>query len=273
MPTELSTSLRPTRAQLLAAFGGDPLSVESLLDFCSIPVEALARLASLAGEEDWGEKDFVLLKCLAVQLRLAIEQGRYVWNGAELVLRAGNLGSAGGEELYLGLVRGEETPWLLERVGERPPDCESLEAADLSVWPVLDPSREVVIACDLAFLRAKLGALAGLSLIAQNAALTGAVVWALRRGHAVRQVHGQSRGYFLPVYLTRREGAPDLVAPIQVQSRRLVVRTLLDPHSAYAPARAVVERREQLAPWLIAAWQASEEDAPAAAAATAPDEA
>jgi len=62
----------------------------------------------------------------------------------------------------------------------------------------------------------------------------------------------------VPVYLNSREdllGAPDLVAPLIVQDGRFVVRALLKPHSAYAPARAVVERCEQLPPWLLGAWE------------------
>jgi hypothetical protein len=37
----------------------------------------------------------------------------------------------------------------------------------------------------------------------------------------------------------------------------MVVRTLLDPHVAYSPARAVVERWEQLPAWLLDAWDAA----------------
>jgi len=76
------------------------------------------------------------------------------------------------------------------------------------------------------------------------------VEWSLRRGLAIRQLRGQSRGYFAPVHLTDRDGAPELVAPVQVQSGRLVVRALIEPRSAYSTARAVVERREQLPGWL-----------------------
>ena len=134
-------------------------------------------------------------------------------------------------------------------------------------WPVLDPRNEVVIACDFASeeRRAKLGSLAEASLVVQSSAIAGAVHWALHRNLAVRQIHGGGRGFFVPVYLTSRDDltvAPELVAPIQVQSNRLVVRTLLDPHVAYSPARAVVERWEQIQSWLLDAWdQATEGNA------------
>jgi hypothetical protein len=100
--------------------------------------------------------------------------------------------------------------------------------------------------------------------VARIAALAGAVSWSLYRGLAVRQLHGGGRGYFVPVYLRSREdltAAPDVVVPIATQGERLVVRTLLEPHVAYAPARAVVERCEQLPPWLLDAWDAAVESA------------
>jgi hypothetical protein len=89
------------------------------------------------------------------------------------------------------------------------------------------------------------------------------VHWSLHRSLAVRQIHGGGRGFFVPVYLSSRDDltvAPELVAPIQVQSNRLVVRTLLDPHVAYSPARAVVERWEQIPSWLLDAWDQATED-------------
>ena len=149
-------------------------------------------------------------------------------------------------------------------VGERPSTAELPEPADLGDWPALDARNEVVIACDLASeeRRAQLGKLSELPLVLQSSTIAGAVHWALHRNLAVRQIHGGGRGYFVPVYLSSREDltvAPELVAPVQVQSNRLVVRTLLDPHVAYSPARAVVERWEQLPSWLLDAWDAATE--------------
>ena len=95
-------------------------------------------------------------------------------------------------------------------------------------------------------------------------ALSGAVSWALHRGLAVRQLHGGTRGHFVPVFLTQREDltlAPDHVVPVLYQSRRVIVRTLLDSHVAYPPARALVERWEQLPTWLIDSWDSNAEAA------------
>jgi hypothetical protein len=253
---------RPSREELLADFGEEYLSIQSLFQFCFVPGGRLNLLKELTPIEEWGQNNFVLLKYLAVHVRLAIEQGRYLWNGDQIVLAAGRLSSTKGMPLYIGLVQNstpDENPWVLNWVGERPSTAELPEPADLGCWPAFEPGREVVIACDLSAedRRARLGTLADLEPLIQGAAIAGAVHWALYRRLFVRQIHGGGRGYFVPVYLTSRDDltiAPEFVAPIQVQGERLIVRTLLEPHVAYSPARAVVERWEQLPPWLLDAW-------------------
>lgn len=278
MASDLATrGERPTREQLLADFGDEYLSIQSLFQFCFVPGGRLSLLKELTPVEEWGMNNFVLLKYLAVHVRLSIEQGRFVWNGDQMVLTAGRLFSTKGVPLYVGLVRNstpEENPWVLNWVGERPSTAELPEPAHLGEWPMLDARNEVVIACDLGSddRRAKLGALAEASPVVQSAAIAGAVHWSLHRHLAVRQIHGGGRGYFVPVYLSNRDDltvSPELVAPIQVQSGRLVVRTLLEPHVAYSPARAVVERWEQLPSWLLDAWDQATEGNDAAAT---PDE-
>ena len=269
MATDLATreAPHPSREQLLVDFGEEYLSIQSLFQFCFVPGGRLNLLKELTPPEEWGQNNFVLLKYLAVHVRLAIEQGRYAWNGDQIVLAAGRLSSTKGMPLYLGLVRNstpDENPWVLNWVGERPSTAELPEPADLGAWPALDPRGEVVIACDLAAdeRRTKLGGLADAPFVIQVSAIAGAVHWSLHRRLAVRQIHGGGRGYFVPVYLTSRDDltvAPELVAPIQVQGERLIVRTLLEPHVAYSPARAVVERREQLPTWLLDAWDAATE--------------
>jgi hypothetical protein len=270
MAPETATATRPARAQLVAAFGADYLSIESLFEFCFLPPDQLEALKALAQPEEWGEKGFVLLKYMAVHVRLAMEEGLYVWDRDQIVQRAGQLVTAAGLPIYLGLApnpKPDENPWVLSWVGERPSTVEILKPVDLDAWPALDRDSEVVVACDLAFLRSKLGALTSLPLATQLSAITGAVGWSVRQNLAARQFHGANRGYFVPVHLTDRDGAPELVAPVQVQSGRLLVRTLLDPHVAYAPARAVVERREQLPRWLVEVWERATGDAEDAGAA------
>ncbi len=258
---------RASRDELLACFGPDYLSIQSLFSFCFVPGGRLSFLKELTLEEHWGDNNFALLKYLAVHVRLAIEQGRYAWNGEQVVLCAGRLCTPNGAPIYIGLIRNanpDENPWVLNWVGERPSCQELPEPPDLGEWPALDPAAEPVIACDLASdeRRPPLPVVAGLPLAAQVAALSGALSWSLRRGLAVRQIHGGGRGYFAPLFLASRDDVtlePDLVAPIHVQSGRLVVRALLEPQVAYAPARAVVERWEQLPAWLLDAWDAAAE--------------
>lgn len=259
---------RPTRAQLLGDFAGDYLSIQSLFHFCFVPGGRLSLLEELTLDEHWGDNDFVLLKYLAVHIRLSIEQGRYVWNGDQIVLTAGKLTTPTGAPIHIGLVQNntpDENPWVLNWVGERP-SCNELPAPpDLGTWPELDPSAEVVVTCDLdpEERRARLPEIGGLGVVAQLSALAGAIQWSLHRRLAAPQIHGSGRGYFAPVYLTSRDDvscAPDLVAPLVVQEKRIVVRTLLEPHVAYPPARIVAERWEQLPNWLIDAWDRATED-------------
>jgi hypothetical protein len=269
MASDLATrgAVRPLREQLLADFGDEYLSIQSLFQFCFVPGGRLSLLKESTPVEEWGMNNFVLLKYLAVHIRLSIEQGRYVWNGDQIVLTAGRLFSTKGVPLYIGLVRNntpDENPWVLNWVGERPSTAELPEPADLGEWPPLDARNEVVVACDFSSeeRRAKLGLLGQATTVVQSSAIAGAVHWALHRNLAVRQIHGGGRGYFAPVYLGSREDltvSPELVAPLQVQSNRLVVRTLLEPHVAYSPARAVVERWEQLPSWLLDAWDQATE--------------
>ena len=252
----------PTRGELLRDFGEEYLSIQSLFQFCFVPGGRLSFLKELAPEEEWGVNNFVLLKYLAVQVRLAIEQGRYVWNGEQIVLTAGRLCTTKGVPIYLGLVRNstpDENPWVLNWVGERPSCAELPEPPDLGEWPALDPAAEIIIACDVSSeeRRVRLPEIGEASTLLQASALSGAVHWSIHRDLSVRQIHGGGRGYFVPLFLTSRDdlsAAPDLVAPLLVQSGRVVVRTLLDAHVAYSPARAVVERWEQLPPWLLDAW-------------------
>ena len=253
----------PTTGELLAQFGEEYLSINSLFQFCFVPGGRLSLLKELTLEEEWGANNFVLLKYLAVHVRLAIEQERYVWNGDQIVMTAGRLGTPNGTPIFLGLVRNAspgENPWVLNWVGERPRCPELPEPGDFGAWPELDSAKEIVIACDLADeeRRARRPVIGDLPVVTQMATLTGALDWSIRRGLAIKQIHGGGRGWFVPVYLSNRDdltAIPDLVAPVLVQRDRLAVRAFLEPHVAYSPARAVVERWEQLQPWVLDAWE------------------
>jgi hypothetical protein len=144
----LRGSPRTTREQLLSDFGEEYLSIQSLFQFCFVPGGRLSLLKELTPMEEWGMNNFVLLKYLAVHIRLSIEQGRYVWNGDQIVLTAGRLFSVKGVPLYVGLVRNstpDENPWVLNWVGERPrsdaPNWEPFptRCSSLRARPSLEP--------------------------------------------------------------------------------------------------------------------------------------
>ena len=242
MKAELST--RSTRAQLLEAVRSvDRTEVEKQL---GLSADRLSVVKSCVAPEDWGDDDAVLHRYLALHIPLAIEQGRYVWNGKEIVMRAGHLATASGAPVYLGLAPPDWSPtWA----GERPSTVEALLPTDLGPWPVLDQRREVVVACEV-----RESVLGKLSPILQSIVVAGAVEWSIRRGLATRHLHRDTPGYFAPIHLSDRDGAPELVAAIQVQSNRNVVRALLEPRPAYGPARVVAERRDQVPRWLLDAW-------------------
>lgn len=260
---------RPTREALLALFGAGDLSIQALFRFCFLPAGRLSHLRELAPEEEWGENGFALLRYLAVHLRLAIEQGAYDWNGEQLITTAGRLCTTAGTPIFLGLIPNsvpeQDNPFVLNWVGERPGCAAWPEPPELGDWPPLDPRAEVLLGFDPADDErgAPTSCLDALAPGVRLFAIIGAVHWALHRGLAVRQAHAGGRGYFVPLFLSQRDDltrAPDLVAPIATRGRRAIVRALLEPQAAYAPARAVVDRWELLPEWLVEAWQDAVEE-------------
>jgi len=255
--------VRPTIPELLAAFGEEELSVQALFRFCYLPAGRLSFLKDLAVVEEWGAKDFALLKYLAVHLHLAIAQGHFVWNGNQLVAPAGELTTPSGAPIYVGIspnAQPDGNPYVVNWVGERPSTPELPAPVDLGVWPELDPGGEIVVACEFENpeRRLHLGKLDEVPVVARMSAIAGAISWSLRRGLAAQQLHGGGRGWFVPVYLSSRAdllGAPDFVAPLMAQGSRYIVRSLVSAQTAYAPARAVVERCELLPGWLLGAWE------------------
>jgi hypothetical protein len=139
MATELAPSaVHPSREELLADFGDEYLSIQSLFQFCFVPGGRLNLLKELTPAEEWGANNFVLLKYLAVHVRLSIEQGYYVWNGEQIVLSAGRFATPQGAPLYLGLVKNstpDENPWVMNWIGERPSCAELPQPAELGEWP------------------------------------------------------------------------------------------------------------------------------------------
>lgn len=264
---------RPTIEELLAAFGEEELSIQALFKFCYVPAGRLSFLKDLAVPEEWGVRDFALLKYLAVHMHLAIAQGAFVWNGDQLVMSAGLLTTPTGAPIYLGIspnVQPDGNPWVVNWVGERPSTPKLPAPASIGPWPALDTGAEIIVACEFEHpeRRVSLPGMDEAPVVARMAAVSGAISWALKRGQAARQIHSAGHGWFVPVYLKSREdllATPDFVAPLLVQERegetRYIVRSVLSAHNAYAPARAVVERCEQLPGWLLSSWEEAAEEA------------
>lgn len=264
---------RPTIDELLASFGEDELSIQALFKFCYVPAGRLSFLKELAVAEEWGARDFALLKYLAVHMHLAIAQGAFVWNNDQLVMTAGQLTTKSGAPIYLGIspnAQPEGNPWVVNWVGERPSTPSLPSPPDLGTWEALDAGAEIVVACEFEHpeRRVSLPGLDEASVVARMSAMAGAISWALKRGQAAPQIHSAGLGWFVPVYLQSREdllATPDFVAPLLAQrtngETRYVVRSVLSAHNAYAPARAVVERCEQLPGWLLSSWEEAAEEA------------
>lgn len=248
---------------LRTAFGtGDWGSVKALHGFAFIPDDKLQRLRSLVLDEDWGRRLFVLEKYLAVNVQLAVEQGCLVRDGERLVVSAGRLQTRYGAPVYLVFEpnRQPSPPWYLKFIGDETVVSGVLPSPpDFGKWPDLRLESEVTVAHDhiLNDHQERVSFLSGTPTVSQKCAIAGAIQWALHRGLHVRQRYLQHNLYMVPVYLQSWENvstAPDLVAPLQVQPDRLIVRTLLPPHGSYARARAVAERVDRLPPWLLDGW-------------------
>ena len=224
------------------------LSVAALLEFMSAPPLQLATLARLAAAELWGDEHALLLAYLAVHVPLAMEQGRYVWTGKHLVLRAGHLATSGSAGIYLSLARAEGERWRLEGCSERPRTVEPLLPPHLGAWPALDVGADIVPCADLG----AASVISRLPAAYQRIVLAGAVGWALRNAEPVRLLRNGQRGYAVPIHLTDRGAAPDLAATLHVQRDRILMTGVLAPREVYAPARLAAERREALPTWVCA---------------------
>jgi len=224
------------------------VSTDLSIDGALSPVY-VSQIKDLAVREDWGSGDEVLKGYLALHVPLAISQGRYLWDGKRILMRAGLLATPSGAAIHLGLARAGGQ-WSLDWTGTRPANIEALAPADLGPWPEFDLGMDVVVAVD----RFEEPSLAGLMLVAQQAAIAGAVRWSMHRDLAARHLCGDVRSYVVPVHLRDRDDGPELAATVEVQDERLLVRALDPPHAVYAHARAVAERRDELPLWVRDAW-------------------
>ncbi len=237
-----------------------------------VPDDKLSRLAATVLDETWGRDLWLLERYLAVHVGLAVRQGRFVTHEGRLVMSAGYLQTRYGTPVYLSFEKNREAdrqPLYLQYVGDRPNVPQLPQQPDLPDWPVLPRGAEIIIAHEhiLEEHHDRVAFLGQTPRVGQMCALAGAIQWALFRDLAIRQLYLGVPGYFVPVYLQSREDiteAPDLIAPVQVQGEKLFVRPALEPHMAYAWARVVATRHDQLPHWLVTAWRdRADEDATA----------
>jgi hypothetical protein len=272
--TSIRVPLSIGEIDLPSYFEGQPRgTVGCLHRLAYIPDDKLVRLATTVLDENWGQNSWVLERYLAVHIGLGVTQRRYVMHESRLVMSAGFLQTRYGTPVYLSFERNREQdrqPLYLQYVGDRPNVPQLPQQPDLPEWPKLPRGAEIIIAHEhiLEEHHDRVAFLAQTPRVGQMCALAGAIQWALFRDLAIRQLYLGVPSYFVPVYLQSREDiteAPDLIAPVQVQGEKLFVRTALEPHMAYAWARVVATRHDQLPHWLVTAWRdrADQQDATA----------
>lgn len=230
--------------------------------FAYIPLNILESIAGDALSENWGPDRWVLAKYLAVQVAWSIEQGRYTRSENQFYTTAGHLQTRYGTPLYLVFAKNnkpEICPWRVVMAGAQ------ISAPELPTPPVIPAPPDIPVGVEIVINhdhilgeRAdRVPFLRDTPPVAQMCAVAGAIQWSLNRGLRLSHWYFGKMNYTVPLYLTSREDitmAPDLIAPIQVNSESLLVRTLLPPEGIYANSRVSVTRHDQLPHWLLSAW-------------------
>jgi hypothetical protein len=254
----------PSKDELLQAWG-DPLTnevVARLHRFAHIPQPLMDELAHQALTEAWGRDNYVLTKYLAVHLAWAVEQERFSSSQTQIYFTAGHLQTRYGTPLYLVFEPNRQQnrqPLYCVHIGS------DVSAPELPTPPEIPSPPEIPIGAEIVMLHDhilqhnadRVRFLSGTPLVAQMCAVSGAIQWALNRNLQMSYWYFGRMNYLVPLYLQSREDitqAPDLIAPIQVNPRSLLVRTVLLPSMPYANARVAVHRHDQLPHWMLAAW-------------------
>ena len=235
--------------------------VERLNRFASVPNAVMQGLAEAALSEEWGQNLYVLKKYLAVYIAWSIEQERYTTSQDQFYVTAGHLQTRYGTPLYLVFTRNSfgNPPWLLLKAAANISAPELPAPPDIPVPPELVPGTEIVMAHDhiLGNNLNRVAFLENTPHVAQICAVSGAIQWSLYRGLQIPYWYFGQMHYLIPLYLQSRENialAPDVIAPVQVSSKSLMVRTVLEPSMPYANARVAVPRHDQLPHWLLDSW-------------------
>jgi hypothetical protein len=245
---------------------GDPYTnyvVARFGRFGIIRDEALQNIATSGLTEIWGNENYVLKYYLSVHIPWSIEQGYFTHSTNQLYVTAGHLQTRYGTPIYLVFERNRfsnEPPWYLVTSGSQISAPELPVSPDIPVPLEIQPGAEIVMMHDhiLTDHPERIPFLASTPRVAQMCAIAGAIQWSINRNlHFSYWYYGKMH-YLVPLYFQTREDithAPDAIAPIQINHNSLLVRTVLEPHMAYAKARVAIKRHDQLPPWLLSAWQ------------------
>lgn len=247
---------------------GSPLTnevVARLRRMAHIPDQLFANLGKAALSENWGNVNYALEKYLAVHIAWSIEQDRYTTNNNQLYVTAGHLQTRYGTPLYIVFERNRNEarqPLYCVFVGSDIAASELPVPPDIPAAPEIERGAEIVMLHDHILLEnaSRVPFLEQTPPVSQMCAVSGAIQWSLNRGLQMPYWYYGRMNYLVPLYMQSRENitqAPDLIAPIQVSPRMLIVRTVLLPHMPYANARVAVKRHDQLPHWLLDAWNAS----------------
>lgn len=255
------------KTELLAALGSPCTNevVARLRRLAHIPDGQLAALVHAALTENWGNDEYVLEKYLAVHIAWSIEQDRYSMSDNQLFVTAGHLQTRYGTPLYIVFEKNANP-------GRQPLYCihvgSDISAPELPIPPEIPLAPEIPRGAEIVMLHdhilrdnmERVPFLNNTPPVSQMCAISGAIQWSLNRGLQMPYWYYGRMNYLVPLYMQSRENitqAPDLIAPIQVTSNSLIVRTVLLPHMPYANARVAVKRHDQLPHWMIDAWNAT----------------
>ena len=253
-----------TREELIEALGDGYTTqvVQRLRRLAHIPAELLAQLGRSVLTENWGNKNYVLEKYLAVHLSWCVEQDCYTQNESQMYFTAGHLQTRYGSPLYIAFERNKNIglqPLYAVYVGT------DVSAARVPTPPEIPKAPELPMGAEIILMHEhilesnsdRVPFLNKTPPVSQMCAVSGAIQWSLNRSLQIPYWYFGQMGLLVPLYMQTRDNitlGPDLIAPVQINAKSLLVRTLLLPHMPYANARVSVVRHDLLPPWMLDAW-------------------
>ncbi len=236
--------------------------VDRFRGFAYISPSSIEKLQNEVLNEEWGKGSFVLEKYLAIHVAWSIEQGKYTHSDNQFYVTAGHLQTRYGTPLYLVFVKNTGTgpaPWFLLKTGSQISAPELPTPPDIPHSPDIPLGGEIVMMHDhiLGDNASRVPFLKDTPPVAQMCAVSGAIQWSINRQLQIPYWYFGKMNYLVPLYLQSRENitlSPDLIAPVQINTDSLLVRTVLDPSMPYPNARVAVRRHDQLPAWMLSSW-------------------